>query len=242
MDPLMASAAGLEAQTAALTAADDNLANVHSAGFLALVTSTQAWDPAAASRIARTATAIGGPIPEGVAASTTLNTAPSPFTTTGQALDVAIPGSGFFAVQTAHGVAYTRNGALQINPNGLLTDAAGDPILTIAGTPITVPAGAAPAIGPDGTVTAGGVALGRLQQVTLSGALTALGGGLYTGTATPVAGAVFIPGAVNTGSNESLTDALDALVQAQNAYSADASSWHVDNQVLQQGTQLAQLP
>ncbi len=238
----MESAAGLEAQTAALTATDDNLANVHSNGFLALVTSTQAWDPAGASRVAGTTTPIGGPVPEGVAASTTLNTAPSPYTATGNALDVAIPGTGFLAVRTVPGVAYTRNGALQVNPNGLLTDAGGDPVLTTAGTPIVVPAGAAPTIGPDGTVTAHGVTLGQLQQVTLAGPLTALGGSLYTGTATPVAGAVFVPGALNNGSNESLTAALEALVQAQNAYSADASSWHVDTQVLQQGTQLAQLP
>ncbi|MGC8489045.1 MAG: flagellar hook-basal body complex protein [Clostridia bacterium] len=238
----MSSAAGLEAQTAALTATDDNLANLQSNGFLALVTQTQAWAPEGANRVTPGETAIGGPIPEGVAASTTLSTAPSPYSDTGNPLDVALPGLGFLAVQTAKGTAYTRNGALQVAPNGLLTDTQGHPVLSTTGTPLTIPPGTHVALSANGTVTANGIPVGTMRQVTLGGVLTALGGDLYTGAATPVANAQFIPGAVNQGANISLTTALDALVQAQSAYGADASSWHVDTQVRQQGDQLAQLP
>ena len=242
MDPLMGSAAGLEAATAALTTADDNLANTQSTGFLALLTRTRAWDPAAVSRVTPGTAPVGGPVPEGVAVTTTINTAPSPWTPTENPLDVAVPGSGFLAVRTAAGVAYTRSGALQLSPNGMLTDAAGHPVLTTAGTPVTVPAGAVIAIASDGMVSANGTQAGRLQQVTLTGPLTDLGGSLYQGLATPTKGAVFIPGALNRGSNQALSGALDALVEAQNAYGADASSWHVDAQVGQMGDKLATLP
>src|SRR6185312_9857675 len=48
---------------------------------------------------------------------------------TGNALDVAINGDGYFAVQTQRGVRYTRNGSFQINPTGQLVTAEGDPVL-----------------------------------------------------------------------------------------------------------------
>ncbi|HTZ37437.1 MAG TPA: flagellar hook-basal body complex protein, partial [Stellaceae bacterium] len=44
---------------------------------------------------------------------------------TGNPLDVAIDGSGFFQVQTNTGVAYSRDGALQLNANGYLTNDTG---------------------------------------------------------------------------------------------------------------------
>jgi flagellar basal-body rod protein FlgF len=44
-------------------------------------------------------------------------------------LDVAIDGGGFLVVQTAAGERYTRDGGLQINNQGQLVTAAGDPVL-----------------------------------------------------------------------------------------------------------------
>src|SRR5580692_9107447 len=46
-------------------------------------------------------------------------------TQTGNPLDVAINGNGFFQVQTSTGVAYTRDGSLQLNSNGYLTNDSG---------------------------------------------------------------------------------------------------------------------
>jgi flagellar basal-body rod protein FlgG len=48
---------------------------------------------------------------------------------TGEPLDFAISGDGFFAVQTAQGVRYTRNGQFSLDPQGRLVTAAGDPVL-----------------------------------------------------------------------------------------------------------------
>ena len=54
---------------------------------------------------------------------------PRPARETGEALDFAISGDGFFAVQTAQGVRYTRNGQFSLDPQGRLVTAQGDPVL-----------------------------------------------------------------------------------------------------------------
>jgi flagellar basal-body rod protein FlgG len=65
---------------------------------------------------------------------------PKPARETGEPLDFAIVGEGFFAVQTERGVRYTRNGQFGISPAGQLVTAQGDPVLDRGGRPI--PAGA----------------------------------------------------------------------------------------------------
>jgi flagellar basal-body rod protein FlgF len=55
---------------------------------------------------------------------------------TGEPLDFAITGDGFFAVQTAAGVRYTRNGQFAVSPQGLLVTAMGDAVLDRGGRPI----------------------------------------------------------------------------------------------------------
>lgn len=76
---------------------------------------------------------------------------------TGNPLDLAIEGQGFFQVQTPNGLRYTRDGAFHRTPAGQLVTATGDPVLSAAGKPISVPPGQV-AIGADGTLSvAGGV-------------------------------------------------------------------------------------
>jgi flagellar basal-body rod protein FlgF len=60
-----------------------------------------------------------------------------PMRETGEPLDFAISGDGFFAVQTAQGVRYTRNGQFALDPQGRLVTAQGDPVLDTAGRAIT---------------------------------------------------------------------------------------------------------
>jgi flagellar basal-body rod protein FlgF len=59
---------------------------------------------------------------------------------TGEPLDFAIQGKGFFAVSTAQGVRYTRNGQFAQSAAGVLTDQAGNPVLSQTGAQIKVPA------------------------------------------------------------------------------------------------------
>jgi flagellar basal-body rod protein FlgF len=54
---------------------------------------------------------------------------PRPARETGEPLDFAISGEGFFVVQTAQGVRYTRNGQFSLDPQGRLVTAQGDPVL-----------------------------------------------------------------------------------------------------------------
>lgn len=73
---------------------------------------------------------------------------------TGNPMDLAIEGPGFFTVQTKAGTLYTRNGGFRVSAAGQLVSAAGDPVLGAAG-PITIPSGEL-AISADGTVSVNG--------------------------------------------------------------------------------------
>jgi flagellar basal-body rod protein FlgF len=81
--------------------------------------------------------------------SQTPNLTSAPFETTNEPLDFAVAGSGFFAVKTAQGVRYTRDGQFTESAQGDLTDASGNTVLGQSGAPIKVAA--------DGTVPASAV-------------------------------------------------------------------------------------
>ncbi len=82
-----------------------------------------------------------------------VNFKPGSIEQTGNELDVAISGEGFFAVQTPDGKeAYTRAGDLQIGPAGQLMTANGDAVLGNGG-PIALPPSSSIVIGHDGTIS-----------------------------------------------------------------------------------------
>lgn len=84
---------------------------------------------------------------------TWINHGQGPLERTGNALDVAIEGSGFLAVQTPRGERYTRNGALHVNANGELVTSEGYQVLGDAG-PITLqPKDRDISISEDGTIS-----------------------------------------------------------------------------------------
>ncbi len=95
-----------------------------------------------------------------------------PLQRTGNDLDVAIDGEGWFAVQTASGEAYTRNGELAIDSTGMLKTRSGQIVMGDAG-PIMVPDNTRVSVAPDGTVSGtmfGDVAvrgeIGRMRLVS----------------------------------------------------------------------------
>ena len=65
---------------------------------------------------------------------------PAALRQTGEPLDFAIQGEGYFAVQTAQGVRYTRNGQFQANANGTLVTSTGDQVIGRGGGPVRVAA------------------------------------------------------------------------------------------------------
>lgn len=72
---------------------------------------------------------------------------------TGRDLDIAIQGKGWFAVKDAQGrESYTRAGNFKIDPNGIITTAAGLPVMGDGG-PISIPPAQRMEVGTDGTIS-----------------------------------------------------------------------------------------
>ncbi|HBT78809.1 MAG: flagellar basal-body rod protein FlgF [Selenomonas sp.] len=86
--------------------------------------------------------------------------------TTGNPLDLAIAGNGWFAVQTPQGVRYTRDGAFFRGANGQLQTVQGLAVLGANGQPIVLPANATQiSVGAKGEVRADNQVIGQLQFV-----------------------------------------------------------------------------
>ncbi len=97
------------------------------------------------------------------------NMTPGTMQETGEPLDFAIEGTGFFGVRTAAGVRYTRDGQFTTSAAGLLTDASGNPVLDAKGATIKVSA--------TGTVPASAVGVFEVPGAAKQGE------NLYTGAA-----------------------------------------------------------
>ena len=95
------------------------------------------------------------------------NLAPQPLHPTGQPLDFGIEGTGYFAVRTAQGVRYTRDGQFSSGAQGLLVDGSGDPVLGPGGNTIAV---------------SGGRVAPTALVVFLLGNVTKVGDSQFTGT------------------------------------------------------------
>jgi flagellar basal-body rod protein FlgF len=95
---------------------------------------------------------------------------------TGQPLDFGIAGTGYFAVRTAQGVRYTRDGQFQAAANGQLVDGQGNAVLSQNGAPIAVSA--------QGKVPASSLGVFNVTNVAKQGDnyFTGTGGGRATGT------------------------------------------------------------
>jgi flagellar basal-body rod protein FlgF len=109
---------------------------------------------------------------------------PASIQETGEPLDFAIEGTGFFAVKTAQGVRYTRDGQFTASATGVLTDLNGNPVLSQSGSQIKIPASGPLSAGAVGafevsgaekqgenlfTGTPSGKATGALRQGALEG-------------------------------------------------------------------------
>lgn len=86
---------------------------------------------------------------------------------TGNPLDLAISGEGFFKVSTDIGELYTRNGHFQIRADGILTTSQGFPVIADGG-PLEFPPNAKFRVGSDGQVYADDEAVGQISVVTVS--------------------------------------------------------------------------
>jgi flagellar basal-body rod protein FlgF len=122
----------------------NNLANVGTTGFRADIARFEAKPiegPGYPSRVNTIATGLGFDRKQGVLAQT------------GNALDIAIDGSGWLAVQASDGTeAYVRGGALHVNALGLLETERGELVLGDSG-PVAIPPHTSVSVAPDGTIS-----------------------------------------------------------------------------------------
>jgi len=140
-------------------------------------------------------------------------------TPTGNDLDVAIKGAGYFKVKTASGIVYTRDGHFQISRGGKLTTEAGDPVLGDGGE-IALGKGKI-TISADGTISSDSAISGKLSVVAFAPGtvLVNRGGANYTASPNseiPAAGATVEQGALE-GSNVGPIEGVVQLISAQRA-------------------------
>lgn len=118
-----------------------------------------------------------------------------PLAKTGNPLDLAIAGQGYFAVQTPLGTRYTRNGHFQLDSQGQIVTSQGYPLLSVAGQPLVIPANThGIAVAADGTISVGQdgsaqqAAIGQLQLADFPApqAVTPGANGLWVTDQTPL--------------------------------------------------------
>jgi flagellar basal-body rod protein FlgF len=99
--------------------------------------------------------------------------------TTGQALDLALTGRGFFEVATSSGPAYTRHGQFQLDARARLVTAQGHAVMGMSGELTLAPGSFA--IDNNGTLTQSGRTIGQLKVVDFDNAsgLQQIEGGLF---------------------------------------------------------------
>jgi flagellar basal-body rod protein FlgF/flagellar basal-body rod protein FlgG len=163
---LYAAYTGLMARTQALDTAANNLSNAGTNGFRAqrdffrgvLVDSLRPGSPGS-SQVGQTVNDFG------ILGGNALDLGQGQIVATGNPLDAAIQGDGFFAIQTGRGVRYTRDGAFRRSSTGVLETSMGEPVLDGKQQPITVPTGTVH-ISPDGSVSvatpAGSAIVGKI--------------------------------------------------------------------------------
>ncbi len=172
---------------------------------------------------------------------------------TGNSLDVAINGNGFFQIQMPDGtVAYTRDGSFKTDANGQLVTNNG--YLVAPG--LTVPPNTQSlTVAPDGTVSATvqgsaqPVVLGNLQLASFvnPGGLEPRGQNLFVETAASGTPTTNAPGSDGLGtlqqgyletSNVNVVEELVAMIQTQRAYELNSKAIKTSDQMLQRLAQL----
>jgi flagellar basal-body rod protein FlgG len=259
---LFTGATGLNAQSTNIDVISNNLANINTNAYkrnsvnfqdLIYVNETVPGGVAAQGQQAPSGLQIGS----GARVESTAKTfTQGALVNTGNPLDVAVEGQGFFQILLPNGEArFTRDGAFQINANGNLVTADGfliQPQITIPQDAVSI------SIGSDGTVSVinagapnASVTLGQLTLVRFpnSQGLNAEGRNLYSETASSGAPIIATPGQNGTGllrqaflerSNVEAVTELINLILAQRAFEFNTRSIRAADEMLASATSLVQ--
>ena len=250
---------GLQAQQTQLDAITHNLANVATNGFKR---SRAVFEDLLYQNVRQAGAASGqqSQLPTGLQlgsgvrpVATSRNFTQGSLTQTGNQLDVAINGQGFFQIQTPDGTtAYTRDGSFQVDAQGQLVTSSG----FVVSPNISIPANAQSiTISKEGLVSAvvanatTPTQIGQLQLANFMNpaGLEPRGGNLYTETAAsgaPQAGnaganglGTLQQGSVE-GSNVNVVEELVAMIQTQRSYEINSKAIQTADQMLQRLSQL----
>lgn len=252
---LYAAASGMSAQELNLENIANNLANANTTGFRArrLQFEDLMYQNVVVPGSAMTQETT---VPTGLQlglgtrpASSEVETTPGTLSSTGNQLDVAIEGEGYFQVLTPTGtLAYTRDGSFHLNQERQIVTSDGNPIQPA----ITIPANATSvSIGQDGTVSVeepGQTQAAQVGTIQLAlfpnpGGLLGIGGNLYvptTASGDPVVGAPGSSegmGSLQQGmieeSNVDVVGEFVAMILAQRSYEANSKVLQAGSQMLQ---------
>ncbi len=259
---LSSAASGMTAEQMSIDNIANNLANSNTTGFKARRTQFQdllyqSFLQPGASAGAQTIVPSGLQLGLGTRpAANSIVFTQGTFTETDNPLDLAIQGKGFFQILLPSGVtAYSRGGSFQLNQNGQIVDASGDPLEP----QITIPAQAQSiTIATDGTVsytqpgqTASQVA-GQIQLANFinPGGLNSLGSGQFEPTDASGDPIVGIPGGAEglgtlqqgyvEASNVSVVEEFINMIVSQRAYEANTKVVKAADEMYQQVNNIAQ--
>lgn len=179
--------------------------------------------------------------------------AQGPIQQTGNPLDLAIEGAGFFVVQREDGTsAYTRSGELKLDSSGRLVTSFG---LVLSPEILVPPEATNVTIGRDGSVVMeaagqnGQVELGKIQLATFAnpGGLTAMGHNLWVSSSASGEAIVGEAGAegrgglmqgATEGSNVEVVREMIDLIGAQRAYEINSKVISAADEMLRNATQV----
>jgi flagellar basal-body rod protein FlgG len=245
MRALSTAGTGMVAQQMNLDVIANNLANVNTTGFKSqraefqdMVYQTLRASGAAAGGASTTPEAAMVGLGSRFSASAA-SFATGAFQNTGNPLDVAIAGDGFFQIEMPDGsTAYTRDGSFKVDANGLVVTSDGYPLVPN----LTVPVGASrPTISPTGQVTVtipGQEEPSELGTIELAvfpnpAGLTRIGQNLYraggaSGTATAAEpgqqGAGTLQQSMVEASNVQIVEEMVRMITAQRAYEINSKA------------------
>jgi flagellar basal-body rod protein FlgG len=254
---LYSAATGMEAQQLNLNTIANNLANVNTPGFKR---STIEFQDLLYQKPRNAGSDAGGgnQVPTGIeigngsrVAGTSKVFTQGQLTNTGERLDLAIQGDGFFEVQRPDGtVAYTRAGSFKLNSTGQVVTTDGMPVLSGFQN---VPAGTtAINVAETGDVTYQTSAGSQTFRLTMSrfanpAGLASMGGNLYSETGSSGTAEIGQPGVEGFGtvmqgyietSNVNIVEEMVNLITAQRAYEVNSKAIQTSDEMLQNVNQL----
>ena len=203
--------AGAVAQSNALDVTANNIANASTAGFHGdRITFKEALGKARSAD----SVSVG-------AGASRVDTQSGALQETNNPLDLAIDGEGLFGVETPAGPRYTRSGNFKLDEARDIVTADGMKVRGEGGKPIAIPPNAqAISVGSDGTVSADGQVVGKLELVKFApNQLKREGGSLFAATGQPAAGeAPKLHAGMLEGSNVNVVRGVVDLVKVSRTY------------------------